>query len=181
MEIRHDHRSPTETVITDVLSAVAGDEYWESRLERLVTDGWSHLGFHLAIFIEPYLQYVLEGRKTVESRFSTYRTAPYGNVSREDVLLLKASGGPIVGICQVADVWFYLLDPTSWQAIRADFAQALCAQDPEFWSKREDARFATLMRIHHVRAIAPIRYTKRDRRGWVVLNSANTQAPLSNR
>lgn len=159
--------SPDWRALVDkVLSTVQGDVFWEERLTSVVS---AAIGLHLAIFVEPYLSYLLEGRKTIESRFATRRCPPYGRIHPGDLVLIKRSGGPILGLCEVAETWFYHLDPASWQYIREEFAQALCAQDPAFWQARQAASFATLMRVAAVRTLVPIRYLKRDRRGWVVL------------
>lgn len=124
---------------------------------------------HLAVFVEPFLRYVLEGRKTVESRFSVRPIPPYRSVAKGDVILLKRSGGPVVGMCEAAEAWDYVLDPTTWRSIRAEYAVALCAQDAIFWSQRQHARYATLIRIANVRRLeVPFEVPKRDRRGWVV-------------
>lgn len=167
------------SLLTDLLEAVQNDAFWHLCLAPLVSDKPPSFALHLGIFVGPYLQYILEGRKTIESRFSTRRLAPYQHVGVGDVLLLKQASGPIVGLCQITHVWFYSLDPQSWQTIRDSFTQALCAQDPEFWAVRAHASFATLMRIQHVQAIPPITYQKRDRRGWVVLRPATEQLELS--
>ena len=152
-------------------SAVKGHSFWEPYLEAMM-QGLATSGLHLAIFIDPYLRYILEGKKTVESRFSERRVAPYGSVKREDVILLKRSGGPIVGLCRASDIWYYELDPESWREIRTGFSQMLCAQDPDFWSQRKSAEFATLIRLTNVVKIQPFKYSKRDRRGWVVLKAS---------
>lgn len=157
------------TLVEEMLSAVQGDIFWEDRLAALAC---TTVGLHLAIFVEPYLSYLLEGRKTVESRFATRRCAPYQRVQYGDLVLLKRSGGPILGLCEIADIWFYQLDPASWRTIRQEFAQALCAQDPAFWQARQAASFATLMRVSAARRLTPIRCPKRDRRGWIVLKSS---------
>jgi len=134
----------------------------------------ARVGLHLAVFVEPYLRFILEGRKTVESRFSVKPLAPYGKVAIGDALLLKRAGGPVAGVCRVADVWSYHLDPKAWNVIRRDFAEAICASDAQFWRKRESARYATLMRIDEVRAMPSLPLSKRDRRGWVVLKSSSS-------
>ena len=36
---------------------------------------------HLGIFTEPYLTYMLDGKKTIESRFSKNKIAPYNQKS----------------------------------------------------------------------------------------------------
>ena len=159
--------------------AVQGDTFWEPCLDSMLQDQ-APFGLHLAVLVEPYLRYILEGKKTVESRFSERRISPYGNVQRHDVILLKRSGGPILGLCQVSSRWYYELDPQSWHEIRTEFSQMLCAQDPEFWSQRESAEFATLMSLRNVLKIRPIKYSKNDRRGWVVLKRGREQAHENN-
>ena len=152
----------------DLQDAVQGDAYWKSILDSMAS-GRVRFGLHLAVMVQPYLKYIIEGKKTVESRFSERRIAPYGNVNIDDIILLKKTGGPIVGICQISNIWYYPLDTRSWQKIRSEFYQMLCAQDPEFWNQRKSARFATLMSLKNVLNILPVRYSKKDRRGWVVL------------
>jgi hypothetical protein len=125
----------------------------------------------LAVFVEPFLRYVLDGSKTVDSRFSTNRCAPFGQVKRGDILLLKRSGGPVVGIAQVRTVWSYRLNGASWRLIRERFTDALRAQEPEFWERRREATYATLMAIDNVTTVEPVEWEKRDRRGWVVLRN----------
>ena len=159
--------------------AVASSDFWHAYLEPLVqSPDQVPFSVHLAVFRQPYLTYMLEGAKTVESRFSLRRRAPYERVGKSDVLLLKASGGPVVGLCRVCHVWFYQLTPGSWKDIRKTFAEQLCAQDPGFWKEREHASFATLMEVEHVFSIAPVSWRKRDRRGWVVLQPRTSQADL---
>jgi hypothetical protein len=160
-----------EALLAQVRMSLVGDGFWEKYLQSHTSEHPLPFAIHLAIFVEPYLRYVLEGRKTVESRFSMRRSAPFERVRRGDILLLKRSGGPLMGITYVADAWFYRLDPQSWNEIRTEYTKALCAQDPSFWHDRKSASFASLMRLEHVRALMPIKYQKSDRRGWVVLQA----------
>lgn len=166
------------SLMVELREAVKKDPFWEPYLNS-ATRNPAAFGIHLAVLVEPYLQYILDGKKTVESRFSINRIAPYGEVQKDDILLLKRSGGPIIAICQVGQVWFYELNPQSWDEIRDEFTQMLCAQDPEFWNSRRRASYATLMRVRKVKAIDPIKYIKRDRRGWVVLSARDPQLKLS--
>lgn len=161
-----------------IQSMAEGHAYWEERLRLLESGLAPTIHLHLAVLVEPYLGFVLSGAKTIESRFSTRRIPPYRKVKKDDVILLKRSSGPVVGICEVADAWFYHLDPGSWTQIRAEFTEALCAQDPEFWRTRANASFATLIRIKNVTRVPPIACRKRDRRGWVVLTSDHPRLPL---
>ncbi len=154
------------SLVADFSRAIRDDRDWAGRLVKL---DHREIGLHLAVFIEPYLSYVMQGRKTVESRFSQRRYPPYGRVSQGDLVLIKKSGGPIVGVCEIGDVWYYQLDPDSWAELRNSFTTALCAQDPAFWEARAAASFATLMRVTAVQPLNPIVCTKRDRRGWIVI------------
>lgn len=155
--------------------AASHDDEWRNCLGRPGAE-MPKCGIHLAVFVEPFLGYVLDGSKSVESRFSVNRCAPYGRVHRGDVLLLKRAGGGVVGIARVVTVWFYHLDEASWSMIRETFSAALRAQDPDFWEKRRNATCATLMRIDRVLAFKPIRWEKRDRRGWVVLQASEEES-----
>lgn len=165
----------TKSLFKKLQTLVDENMYWRDFLNSF--ESWNEFphGIHLAIFVEPYLTYVLEGKKTVESRFSVNRSPPYKKVNSGDILLLKLSGGPIVGICQVTNVWSYELEPKSWKLIKKEFTNALCAQDPDFWKDRKYACYATLMKIKKPITFEPFEVEKRDRRGWVVLRSKDEQ------
>lgn len=164
-------------VADNILNAVCDSAFWKSYLEPLSHSKQAPFDLHLAVCVEPFLRYILNGQKTIESRFSAMRCAPYQRVKIGDVVLLKRAGGPVVGICQIASVRFYQLEEDSWREIKT-FASEICAEDPTFWQAREDASFATLMRIKNVKTINPIKVEKRDRRGWVVLRTDSKQQAL---
>jgi hypothetical protein len=167
----------TSVLIQSVCDAVEADPFWFSYLTEAAI--WPpSIAVHLGVFVEPYLQFILDGKKSLESRFSVRRTPPFRTVREGDVLLLKEAGGPILGICQLGTVWSYELDPESFSELRLEFSAALCAQDPAFWEDRTSACFATIMRLKNVRQIAPITVAKRDRRGWVVVRARSRQLSL---
>jgi len=133
---------------------------------------------HLAVFVEPFLQFLLDGRKTVESRFSIHRRPPFGCVHSGDLVLIKASGGPVVAMAEVSNVWYYQLDARAWDLIRNRFGQQLCVEDPGFWKSKESSCFATLMQFARIDKLEPLNCSKRDRRGWVVLGGPQRQSSL---
>jgi hypothetical protein len=128
----------------------------------------SRVGLHLAVFVEPYLSFLLQGKKTIESRFSVNKHAPFGQVQSGDVLVLKRSSGPVCGVCRVADVWFYHLDPRTWIEIE-QYAEGLCMDGSAFWEKKKAASFATLMRVEQVQPVKEFDIDKDDPRSWVVV------------
>jgi len=160
--------------------AFSDDPFWAPRCHQLrgrTPTG----GVHLAVLVEPFLGYVLDGSKTIESRFALRRFAPYGNVHAGDTVLLKAASGPVVGVCAVEQTWFFQLDREQVVNIRNKFAKAMRADTSDFWEQRKGASFASLMEVSEVRALPkPLTCPKRDRRGWVILRPG-TQEHTSER
>ncbi|MDB5301805.1 MAG: hypothetical protein JWO87_3468 [Phycisphaerales bacterium] len=176
LQVRRPRRQPS--AFEALRQAVDGDAFWEEYLKNLSEGTPSGFSVHLAILVDRFLQAVLEGRKTIESRFSVFRCPPFGRVREGDVLLLKKSGGAVMGICRVGKTWSYELDRDSRRFIRDEFSEAMCAQDDEFWRARERGNYATLMQVKNVRRITPMPWQKKDRRGWVVLQAGESQRKL---
>jgi hypothetical protein len=168
----------SSSLLTRVEKHLYTSEYWGKRPEIDFRTPNQQISIHLAVFVEPFLQFVLDGRKTVESRFSIHRRAPFGCVRPRDLVLIKESGGPVVAMAEVSNVWYYQLDPSAWDFIRNRFAEQLCVDDPEFWKSKASSYYATLMQFARVDKIDPLSCSKRDRRGWVVLGRGERQADL---
>jgi ASC-1-like (ASCH) protein len=162
----------------ELLGRVEGDLFWRPYLDTLAASCCRPFSLHLAVLLEPYLDFILTGKKTVESRFSLKRCPPYRRVSPGDVLLLKRASGPVLGISRVADVLFYELDRDRLKSIRKTHADAICPASGDFWREREGASFATLIWLEKVKAIDPLSVKKRDRRGWVILTERSQQTPF---
>ena len=156
------------TLLAHIRKAVGRDVFWN---RVLASANRGRFTLHLAIFREPYLTFVMEGRKTVETRFAKRRCPPFGRVAKGDVVILKRAGGDVTGICRVERAWFYEIDPESLGAIREKFGSAICAVDESFWKERDQAVVATILVITNVMPIGKIAIGKRDRRGWVVFES----------
>jgi len=128
---------------------------------------------HLAIFTQPFLDLLLDGEKTIESRFSKVRCAPYGQITEGDLVFCKESGGPVRGQFIAGPVLsFHNVDDRKMREIAAQYGTAICANaDLNFWRDRWGKSYVTLIAV-----TAPTRYRlpkqvhKRDRRGWVPMN-----------
>src|SRR5947208_15176323 len=105
----------------EIRRAVADDGVWGD-IFGAPGSGLPSCGIHLAVFVEPFLGYVLDGSKTVESRFSVNRCAPFGKVRQGDVALLKRPGAPVVGIACVRTVGSALLDESACGIVGPRFA-----------------------------------------------------------
>jgi hypothetical protein len=151
----------------ELLEQLDGHHFWLSYLSD-ASQPMSPVGIHLAVFAEPFLTMVFSGAKTIDSRFSRHRCAPYGEIGNGDIILLKKAGGPICGVALAGRTWFYHLVTEPLEGIRHRFGPQICA-DEEFWKSRADAKYATLIQLGVPASTAPVGCSKRDRRGWVSL------------
>ena len=62
---------------------------------------------HLVILKTEYIKAILEGRKTIESRFTKTRREFFGRVSPGDKVFLKVSSGPVCATARVIKVKWY--------------------------------------------------------------------------
>lgn len=143
-------------------------------MDQLLADDIT-VNVHLAIFVEPYLSAVLDGRKTIESRFGVHKRAPYRSIKPGDIIMIKRSGGPIVALARAGSSHFYQLTAEVLADLRAKFAEQLFAQDDAFWESRAEKQFATLIELQEVIEIEETHIQKRDRRGWVTYASHERQ------
>jgi hypothetical protein len=154
--------------VAHLAGILSGDAIWTQRMQDANR-------IHLAIFQEPYLTFIYDGKKTIETRFARRSCPPFRCVSVGDVVLLKSIGRGISGICTVDQVWFFDLDESAFRYIRERFTTAICPTDESFWSERQHARCATLILVGNVTRVPEFEVAKRDRRGWVVLHEDSQQ------
>jgi hypothetical protein len=137
-----------------------------------------HRRTHLAVMSGPYLERILDGTKTIESRFMKNRTAPYGQVGIGDVIFFKPTCSPIIAAGLVGEVLHLDISTFSLEKIAERYGAAIAPADETFWVDRVNARYATLMTMVDAVSISPLSINKRDRRGWVVLNQLVEQESL---
>lgn len=127
---------------------------------------------HLAIFKGKGAEKILAGQKTIESRFSSRRIAPFGVVGSGDLVYIKPSGGQIIGQFKVKKVIFYdNLDLSDLSYLKKKYGSQL-AVDEGYWVGKDKCKFGTLIFIGNSAAFitSPIRLKKKDLRGWMVLD-----------
>lgn len=131
------------------------------------------VGLHVCIMREPYLGMLFDGTKTIESRFSKNRIAPYEAVNSGDVVLLKRAGGKIHGYF-IAGSITYSDDGQLWH-IRKKHEAAICGTS-EFWEKQAGRKYATLITVAEIHRVAKkIPFYKTDMRGWVVIRKGKQE------
>jgi hypothetical protein len=90
--------------------------------------------------VRPFLGPLLDGIKTIESRFSRARRAPYGVLGPGDIVAVKRPGGPVVGAFHAGQVHSYQVTPGLMDKIRARFGKEIQAWDDQLWDDRAGRR-----------------------------------------
>lgn len=132
---------------------------------------------HLAIFSKPAIDQIFSGQKTVETRFSQKKIAPFGQIGIGDIVYIKPPGADILGQFMVKKVVFFEgIGDEEWSLIKTRWGKLLSLgskeEDEKYFKNHSLAKFGSLIFIANVEQFitAPIRYKKKDLRGWVVLN-----------
>lgn len=126
---------------------------------------------HLAIFKGEGAEKILTGKKTIESRFSKSRIAPYGMIATGDLIYIKPSGGNIIGQFRVKKViYFDGLDKEGVEEIKERYGKEI-ATDTAYWESKLGDKYCTLIFIGNSNRFitSPIKPHKKDLRGWMVL------------
>ena len=127
---------------------------------------------HLAIFKGNAGELILNGQKTIETRFARAKIAPFGVISSGDLVYIKPSGGDIIGQFKVKKVIFYdNLDLSDLSHLRNLHEKEIAAGE-DYWKAHESAKYGALIFIGQSSKFitAPIKLPKKDLRGWVVLD-----------
>jgi ASC-1-like (ASCH) protein len=124
---------------------------------------------HLVILKKPYLDAILSGQKSIESRFTKTKQYGFGRVLVGDKLFLKESSGPVCATARVKTVRnFENLTPKQIIEIKQQYNHHIIGSD-EYWQSKSNCRFGFLVWLEDVKPIEPVRISKKDWRAWVVL------------
>ncbi len=130
------------------------------------------INVHLAIFNEPFLSLIFEGKKTIESRFSKNRINPFEKAKKGDIIFIKKSGSQVLGFFVVGQTYYYHLPKErDLNKIKNKYSEAICSSATvDFWESRNSARYISLLEITETKHLQPFNIDKRDRMAWVTLN-----------
>lgn len=161
-------------LIKHLKNELSKDSTWASIAKKML--GESEIGIHLAIFNEPFLSLIFSGQKKIESRFSINMISPFKKVSKGDVIVLKESGGFITGVFVAGEVMYFTnLDESGFKKLDEKYGNLICSNyDKDFWKKRENARYVTLIEVKKVKKLIPFSSEKNDRLAWSVLRKSES-------
>jgi len=105
---------------------------------------------HLAVLHRQYLDLVLSGEKTIESRLTKTRRAPFGKINTGDTIYFKQSSGPIRAVATAGRILSLTdLNPQRISEIFEQYNDRISGADP-VWERKKHARYGTLIWIENV-------------------------------
>ena len=112
---------------------------------------------HLVILKKPYLDAILAGQKTIESRLTKTKRAPFGRIFAGDKLFFKVSSGAVCAIGRVGKVLqFDNLTPERIHGIKQQYNGDILAAE-QYWAEREGCKYCVLVWLECIKAIEPTR------------------------
>jgi ASC-1-like (ASCH) protein len=138
------------------------------------------MSHHLAILKKPYLDAILDGRKTIESRLYRTNHKWLRQVSAHDILFLKVSSGPVMATAEISAVkYFDNLTTEKITELKIKYNRHIIGNE-QYWQEKMNARFGILVWLKNIRPITPIFIRKADWRAWVVLTQNEHFGLLNN-
>ncbi len=126
---------------------------------------------HLAIMSKGYIEKILSGEKSIESRFSVNRISPFGKIKAGEKVYLKETGKPVSASFEVESVLFFSdLDKGKITEIRAKYGNQICAEE-DFWQIKQQARYATLIFVKNPKRVKPFKVEKSNRSAFMSVSS----------
>lgn len=126
--------------------------------------------YHLAILKNQFLNMILAGTKTIESRFSFNKIAPYNKVSVNDTIYFKESGGQVVAKAKIKDVKYYQLTPSIVEDIRVKYGKNIGTDYFEDWKTTLTKKYCTLIWLEDVEKLTPFTVPRSNGTAWFVLD-----------
>ena len=108
---------------------------------------------HIAVLLKPYMDLVLQGKKTVECRLTKDARDPFENIEAGERIYFKLSAGPFAATAVAEHVMFESnLTPGRVQEIRRNYNELICG-DATYWKWKRDAKYCTLLWLKDVTPI----------------------------
>ncbi|MEM6505957.1 MAG: hypothetical protein AAF711_10975 [Planctomycetota bacterium] len=109
---------------------------------------------HVAILKPGYIQAILGGTKTIESRLTKTKQPPYGQVKTGERIYLKASGGPFMATALAGHASsFEAESPAVVDKVYQKHGKEIRG-DTTYWQSKRDCRYITLVELTQVEPIS---------------------------
>ena len=124
---------------------------------------------HIAILRQPFYGMVLNGTKTIESRWGMNKCAPFGKIKVGDVIYIKQTGKPVTAKAVAKEVKFYILTPKLVEEIRIKYGKLIGTDKFEDWETTLNKKYCTLIWLDKVEKIPPMQVPRSNGAGWIIL------------
>lgn len=118
---------------------------------------------------------ILDGEKTIESRWYQTRRAPWGKIEKGDRVFFKDSGKAITVMARVKRVWqFEIHDLNEAEKIVAEFGGRICLVDSDVGSWPRVPKYCVLVELQDPASITPFAIDKRGfgaGTAWMTMDS----------
>ena len=127
---------------------------------------------HLAILKKKWLEKILSGEKTIESRWYKQKRTPYQKIGRGDVVYFKETGKPVTAKARVQEALFF--DALTEEKIR-DILQRYgkhILMTIDAIPKVRDKNYCTLVMLQGVEKVQPFTINKKGfgvMAAWITL------------
>jgi predicted transcriptional regulator len=141
--------------------------------------GWEKMRKnHVAILAGKWglLGKILDGRKTIESRWYVHRTNPWNNISAGDVVYFKESGKPVEAKADVEKVLFFEnLDDEKIKMVIGKYGEriGISLDNSEFYSGKN---YCILVFLKNVKKVEPFQVDKKgfgNAAAWLTVSDIN--------
>ena len=125
---------------------------------------------HLAILRQPFLNMILSGEKTIETRWSMHKIAPYNKLSIGDEILLKETSKDVIATAKVKDFKYFELTPHIADEIKQKYGKEIGVYKFENWENYRNKKYCTLIWLENVEKVKPFKVKRSNGAGWIVIN-----------
>lgn len=125
---------------------------------------------HIAILRQPFFDMVLNGEKTIESRWALHKVAPFNKIKQGDLILLKETGKPVNATAIAGRVEFFELTPKIAEDIKSKWGKEIGTDKFANWEEILTKKYCTLIWLKDVKRIAPLKVKRSSGAGWIVLD-----------
>lgn len=115
---------------------------------------------------------VINGTKTIESRWSNKKIAPFNKVKVGDTILIKRTSCLVTATAQVKYVKFYNLTPQLAEEIKIKYGKKIGTDYFDDWEGYKNKKYCTLIWLENVTNIPPFKVENSHGAGWIVLKNS---------
>ena len=125
---------------------------------------------HLAILKQPFLNMILSGEKTIETRWAMHKIAPYNKLRVGDEILLKETCKEVIATAKVKDFKYFELTPKIADEIKQKYGKEIGVYKFENWENYRNKKYCTLIWLDNIEKVKPFKVKRSNGAGWIVIN-----------